>query len=198
MSKNLFTKVVVFLMSFILLFTSLGQSALASTESQLKEKQAIQLAKDVYENLTPEAKQKFIAYMEKSNPDLLKFHQKNIDTNYVKIKTNTTEAKLRASNVITEPLNILSAELIALNLPTAVRYAFMAMGGGIAAAIADGPIPVGDIVAAIIAIGGGVVIGYYWNDISPKWDGVVKAFKKAFSNVASSVEKALNEVVLTI
>jgi hypothetical protein len=70
MRKTVFTKVIVFMLSFALLFTTMSQSVLAASEAQTKEKQAVQLAKEVYEKLSPEAKQYFIDYMEDSSPDL--------------------------------------------------------------------------------------------------------------------------------
>lgn len=70
----------------------------------------------------------------------------------------------------------------------------MAMGGGLAAAGLDGPLPVGDIVAAIVAVGGVAVLAYYWKDISPKWNGIVNAFKKAFSSMASSIVSAFEQI----
>jgi|LSQX01.2.fsa_nt_gb hypothetical protein len=209
MRKTVFTKVIVFMLSFALLFTTMSQSVLAASEAQTKEKQAVQLAKEVYEKLSPEAKQYFIDYMEDSSPDLLDFHKKNIDKKYVKPKVkqkaiptiNGIQAnapRAYAAVASANPLSILSTELIALNLPTAVRYTLMAMGGGLAAAGLDGPLPVGDIIAAIVAIGGVAVLAYYWDDISPKWNGIVNAFKKAFSSMASNITKAFTDIALKI
>jgi hypothetical protein len=93
-----------------------------------------------------------------------------------------------------DALDILNTRLIALNLPTLVRYTFMAMGGGLAAAGLDGPLPIGDIIAAIVAVGGIAIIAYYWDDIAPKWDGIVSAFKEAFSVMASSIVSAFEEI----
>lgn len=96
------------------------------------------------------------------------------------------------------PLSVLSKELVRLNLPVAVRYTLMAMGGGLVAAGIDGPLPVGDLIAAVIAIGGVAVLAYYWTDISPKWDSIVNAFKKAFSPVASKVVAVFAGISITV
>jgi hypothetical protein len=207
MRRTIFYKVILFLLSFAILFTTTSQSVLAVSEVQAKEKQAYQLAKEVYEKLSPEAKQYFIDFMEDSSPELLNFHKKNIDKNYVNLKAkqkailaskgipiNVPKAYAAAAN----PLSILSTELIALNLPTAVRYTLMAMGGGLTVAGLDGPLPVGDILAAIVAIGGIAVLAYYWDDISPKWNGIVKAFKKAFASMGNNITKAFSDIALKV
>jgi len=224
--KKLLTKSIVFVLCFTMIFTTLAQTVSAATEQSIKEKQAIKAAQDVFNSLSPEAKEKFVTFMENEDNELLEIHKKQIDKEYDKKKAKEDKKKQNDKKkdknkngnnqqpstenngiaVTNEPmmimaaaspadaLSILNTRLTALNLPTLVRYTFMAMGGGLAAAGLDGPLPVGDIVAAIVAVGGIAIIAYYWNDIAPKWDGIVSAFKEAFSVMASSIVSAFNEI----
>lgn len=95
---------------------------------------------------------------------------------------------------LVSPLHILSTELTKLNLPLAVRYTLMAMGSGLVTAGLDGPLPAGDIIATIIAIGGNAVLVFYWDDIAHKWDGIVNAFKMAFSSMISNIDSAFDSI----
>jgi hypothetical protein len=98
--------------------------------------------------------------------------------------------KLAAS----DPASILSAELAALNLPTSVTYALETMGASMAAAVEDGPLPIGDILFAAATVTAVVVIAVNWNEVAPKWNKIVKAFKKAFSKSSSNVTSAFEKI----
>lgn len=91
-------------------------------------------------------------------------------------------------------MTILSAQLAALSLPSAVVYSLKAMGAGMVAAIADGPLPIGDILLAAATVSAAVVIAANWNSISSKWTQIVAAFKKAFADSVNNVIKAFNSI----
>ena len=222
--KKFLTKSISFVLCFAITFTTLTQTVSAATKQSNKEKQAIKAAQEVFNSLSPEAKEKFVTFIENEDYELLEIHKKYVDPVYDKMKVkediknkihnnqllntednNITVIKgveitidkpmiMMAAASPADALDILNTRLIALNLPTLVRYTFMAMGGGLAAAGLDGPLPIGDIIAAIVAVGGIAIIAYYWDDIAPKWDGIVSAFKEAFSVMASSIVSAFEEI----
>ncbi|CUH92930.1 hypothetical protein [Herbinix luporum] len=222
--KKFLTKSISFVLCFAITFTTLTQTVSAATKQSNKEKQAIKAAQEVFNSLSPEAKEKFVTFIENEDYELLEIHKKYVDPDYDKMKVkediknkihnnqllntednNITVIKgveitidkpmiMMAAASPADALDILNTRLIALNLPTLVRYTFMAMGGGLAAAGLDGPLPIGDIIAAIVAVGGIAIIAYYWDDIAPKWDGIVSAFKEAFSVMASSIVSAFEEI----
>ena len=222
--KKFLTKSISFVLCFAITFTTLTQTVSAATKQSNKEKQAIKAAQEVFNSLSPEAKEKFVTFIENEDYELLEIHKKYVDPDYDKMKVkediknkihnnqllntednNITVIKgveitidkpmiMMAAASPANALDILNTRLIALNLPTLVRYTFMAMGGGLAAAGLDGPLPIGDIIAAIVAVGGIAIIAYYWDDIAPKWDGIVSAFKEAFSVMASSIVSAFEEI----
>ncbi|HHT56318.1 hypothetical protein [Herbinix luporum] len=222
--KKFLTKSISFVLCFAITFTTLTQTVSAATKQSNKEKQAIKAAQEVFNSLSPEAKEKFVTFIENEDYELLEIHKKYVDPDYDKMKVkediknkihnnqllntednNITVIKgveitidkpmiMMAAASPADALDVLNTRLIALNLPTLVRYTFMAMGGGLAAAGLDGPLPIGDIIAAIVAVGGIAIIAYYWDDIAPKWDGIVSAFKEAFSVMASSIVSAFEEI----
>lgn len=229
--KSKFKSIIAFVICFTIVFTTLVQTVSAANEQSIKEEQAIKVAQEVFNSLSPEAKERFVTFIENEDSELLAIHKKHIDKTYdiKKAKENekkkdtknkkysTQQSSTERSNINlsegvkvttykpvmtntyqiaaspTDALSLLNTRLIALDLPLLVRYTFMAMGGGLAAGL-DGPLPVGDIIAVIVSIGGIAIIAYYWDDIAPKWDGIVSAFKEAFSNMASSIVSAFNNI----
>ncbi|WP_432776673.1 hypothetical protein AAFJ72_07845 [Brevibacillus gelatini] len=140
-----------------------------------------------------------IKQSKQGNSSLLEFHEKavgkiSIDTlERANVKTKTI-SKNMVAKAASEPLDILSSRLDRLNLPRPVYYSMMAVGGGIAAAAVNGPLPIGDIIGVITAIGAGVVVGIYWDEVEGKFEGIVSAFKAAFSSMANKIDKAFTSL----
>lgn len=154
------------------------------------------IAKSIFDNMTEEAKQEFIKFMLKQksngNSQLINYHEKIVGKiNQKEVGTSSEIMSVQASSS-DGPIDVLSKELDKLDLPTPAYYAFLGIGGSIVAAGIDGPLPIGDIIGIIVSVGAGAVIGYYWDDISPKWDEIVNAFKKTFSSMKKQINSALN------
>lgn len=147
----------------------------------------LDLAKDAYNLLSPEAKAVFDDALA-SDFELLQFHKAYVDPN-CSIEY-TPRYSVRSAAAVADPMAILNAELALLNLPVAVVYSLKAMGAGMVAAIADGPLPVGDILLAAATVSAAVTIAANWKTVSAKWGSIVSAFKKAFETSASNVIKA--------
>ena len=67
-------------------FTTLTQTVSAATKQSNKEKQAIKAAQEVFNSLSPEAKEKFVTFIENEDYELLEIHKKYVDPDYDKMK----------------------------------------------------------------------------------------------------------------
>ncbi|HEU4963781.1 MAG TPA: hypothetical protein VFV52_08010 [Bacilli bacterium] len=155
-------------------------------------------AKQVFENLSPEAKTRFLSFLQRQEQqgrtDLLDYHVQEVDSKGLQELQSLTSTQTVVPTAFGDALDQLEVELEALALPVAVEYSFVAVGVGIAAATVDGPLPIGDIVAVLIAIGAGVVVGIYWDEIESKWDGIVDAFGHAFDAMCAEMIEAFNQI----
>lgn len=147
-----------------------------------------QIAQDTYANLSPEAKQLFDQLLAR-NPRLAEYHRNNVDSSF-RADLTDTYAVPRPN----DPLEVLAAELAALALPASVEYSLEAMGAGMVAAAADGPLPVGDILLAAATASAAVVVAANWNLVSTKWSRIINAFTTAFSTMVSNIRDAFAEV----
>lgn len=189
--KKLTTKIISFILMLSLIFSaSVPAFATATEVNTLPSAESISLAEDMYKQLDENAKQLFEQELARDT-ELQRFHKEYIDPNYYTPQITFPQTRAAA---VANPLTILNEELIALNLPTVVRYALTAIGSGIAAAGVDGPLPIGDIIGAVLAVGGVAVIAANWDVVGPKWNQIVRAFQKAFSATAKSISRAFAEV----
>lgn len=62
----------------------------------------------------------------------------------------------------------------------------------------DGPLPVGDPIAALAGLGTVVVLSIYWDEVIAKWDGIVAAIQAAFAESARDVIVALEAVCIEL
>ena len=185
---------------------SLSSTAFAAENRSYIQKdgttEEIQLAKESYEALSPEAKAIFEASLA-LNPELLEFHKEYVDPSFKSTKAIEKSAlagvgqlkSTMAVAAVADPMTILNAQLAALSLPTSVLYSLQAMGAGMVAAIADGPLPIGDIILAAATVSAAVIIAANWNTICSKWNSIVAAFKTAFAASAANVTSAFNSIL---
>lgn len=188
--KKLGQKTISLFLSLVMLFSiSSTASAISfysrtySTDSISNEE--ISLANEAYASLTPEARDIFNAYL-LYDDELLQFHKTYIDPNFNISSTPTTYS------AIADPLITLGEQLSGIPLPTAVLYSFKAMGAGMVAAIADGPLPVGDILLAASTAAVVATVAICWNDVAPYWPQIVNAFKKAFTDSVDNIIDAFS------
>ncbi len=190
--KKLTTKIISFILTLTMVF-SLGVPVFAiesynyiKTSEIISNQQEIKIAHDAYFSLTPEAKEIFEKSLS-NDPDMLKFHQTYIDKNFI-----PSVPKIQTFYAAADPMTILMAELSGLGLPSAVLYSLKAMGAGMVAAIADGPLPFGDILLAAASASTVVVIAANWGVVSSKMSQISSAFVRAFANSANNVISAFN------
>lgn len=209
MNRKLIKIVSIFMV--IMMGLSFGQSAFAyARELNINTMESnsigdLKNAKYIFQNLSPEAKSLFLEQIDKDKR-LQNFHKEFIDNDYThenktmnyynqKRQKNYVSNKLYYAHISSvDSLDLLRSELKVLKLSTPVYYAFVGLGSSIAAAIGDGPLPVGDIVAVGAGLITGIVTILYWDEIEDNWDGIVQAFEVAFSSVAGSIEDIFNDL----
>lgn len=151
---------------------------------------------EIYSSLSPEAKLLFNE-MIKDSTRLTYIHNRyvaNSFANYISQESShNAESKVNSTSV-SDILRNLQTALESLRLPDDVLYSLEAVGSSMVAAIADGALPVGDILAAFAVAQAVVVIADNWDEIGNQWVNVVKAFKQSFSNVNTDVDSAFAEV----
>lgn len=191
--KRLTTKILSFILTLSLICNSsipvFAAESYGYGETYINTKEDIEGAKRAYEALTPEAKRIFeqaLIY----DAETLEFHTTYIDPGFEepapKPQPRTTAFK--------DPMKVLMAELGKLSLPTSVLYSLKAVGAGMVASIADGALPVGEIILGITGAGAVAVIAANWDKVSPKWGQITAAFQKAFSAASSNISSAFSKI----
>lgn len=192
--KKLTTKILSFILTLSVLF-SLAVPAFAAENSagagiSVDTQEEMDAAREAYAALTPEAKAIFEASLA-YDPEMLKFHTTYVDESFT---PPAPVPQARAAAVVADPMRVLMAELSGLGLPSAVLYSLKAMGAGMVASIADGPLPVGEILLAAATASTAVVIAAHWKTVSPKFNQIVRAFQKAFSTAASNISSVFAKI----
>ena len=142
--KQLTQKAISLLLSLVMLF-SLSSTALAvSSPNDLTSSDEIALSREIYASLTPDAREIFDASL-RYDAELLQYH-----TTYVDPSFTISSSPVLYSAAVADPLSVLSTQLSYIPLPTAVLYSLKAMGASMIAAIADGPLPIGDILLGLV------------------------------------------------
>ncbi|QUI23634.1 hypothetical protein HZI73_15645 [Vallitalea pronyensis] len=103
------------------------------------------LCQELFNNLTPEAKEEFVIIMQdeynKGNSSLLDYHIQYVDQSYTITSNKSLTSQLHYSRG-----DSLAYDLKQLNLPQAVEYALVAFGAAL-------KVPVGNIVDVAIGLG---------------------------------------------
>ncbi|HIX90499.1 MAG TPA: type II toxin-antitoxin system HicA family toxin [Candidatus Agathobaculum pullicola] len=192
--KKLTTKVLSFILTLSMMFSLMVPAFAAEnydSEGTLSNTQeSIDAAREAYAALTPEAKAIFDASLT-YDTEMLKFHTTYVDQNFT---PPAPRPQTRSAAAVADPMRVLMVELGGLGLPSAVLYSLKAMGAGMVAAIADGPLPVGDILLAAATASAVVVIAANWDVVSPKFNQITRAFEKAFSTAASNISSAFSKI----
>ncbi|MGI6085840.1 MAG: hypothetical protein ACOYIF_10435 [Acetivibrionales bacterium] len=192
--KKLTTKIISLILTLSMLFglsvpASAAQSYNAIGVKIIGSNEEIEAAREAYFSLTPEAKAIFDASLA-NDPEMLEFHIKYVDKSF----RPATKIQARYAMASSDAMTILMSELSVLGLPSSVLYALKAMGAGLVASIADGPLLVGEILLAAATASAVIVIAANWTKVSPVWNQIVAAFKKAFSSSVNSIIDAFNSL----
>lgn len=145
-----------------------------------------------YENLTPEAKAIFEAAIANS-PDVVQYHRSHIDASY-----EIPQASIQSTTVSTDAVVLIQNGLTSMNVPVAVKEAMALFASGISAALADGPLPFGDIYAIAVAAYTAVVVAEHWDDIANLWDDIVELFQDVFDTISSEIADAMSSIEVDI
>lgn len=147
----------------------------------LDEQTTIDVLRDQCSMLSPEAKAIFLQAIS-NDSDLAAFYKQYVDPTF-SISRPTNFARAASSN----PLGQLEKNLKALSLPTAVVVSLVAVGSGFIAAMADGPLLIGDAYLAATVAGASLIMGLNWTVVSPQFPNIVSAFKKSFADSVSVI-----------
>lgn len=194
MKKIFSTKRIVSLILTIVMVLSLGSTAFANTEKKILNPNSISndiaAAREAYNALEGEAKAIFEASLA-NNRELLDFHKTYVDINFnIKVSNN----RMMAAAATADAMTLLMQDLNTLGLPSAVLYSLQAMGAGMVAAIADGPLPIGDILLAAATASAVIILAANWDTVYPVLGSITKAFTKAFSTSAANIISAFATV----
>jgi hypothetical protein len=159
---------------------------------QLSTYDEAQVAQDAYYGLSPEARAIF-DQMLALDSDTRAFHIANVDSSFNVANVAATGIQSITTLSNTSVATVVS-QLNALNLPSAVVYSLEAVASGIIAALADGPLPFGDILLLVATVGAAVVIAANWSSISSKWSSIVSIFTNAFSSIYSAITDVFSEI----
>ncbi|MGL5086476.1 MAG: polymorphic toxin type 35 domain-containing protein [Clostridium sp.] len=160
-------------------------------------------AKDVESRIDNKVKTEFLNVIN-SDKELLAYYNSSESQQKTQMRediSKLTSIQINEANSIVMNRGILStlgnlnSQLIVIGMPVALRYSFVSFGAGIMAAIVDGPIPVGDIIAIIISVGAGAVIWYYWDYIQENSEKIIGVLKNVFYEVAGYIEGYYYNVV---
>lgn len=158
-------------------------------EPAISEQEAQELSnkiiENVYLNLDDEAKAIF---------DSLAFGDNNLSDSFVgNDRSIFIDSQITPAAVI-NLLASLNSKIATLALPEAVTSALSLMGATLIAAIADGPLPIGDILFAAASVSLVVICALNWSVVAPKWTQIVNAFTSVFTNSISNFINAFNQI----
>ena len=196
--KSKLTRYVCFILALAILFSVnvsavAGKTAtMAGSDMENERYDVGETARATYENLSDEARVLFDKVISRDS-ELTEFHHKYVDPTFSAEK-NIVQQQNAVSTQAADLLTLLADKLAALALPEEVSYCLNAMGAGMAAAIADGPLPIGDILFAAATVSAVVVIAANWNEVSPEFNRIVSAFTSVFSDATSAVISAFDEI----
>lgn len=188
--KRAFTKLTNQIVSLILVVSmicSMGVTAFATSPKAAPveyyssdEVATAEAIRNQCEALSPEAKIIFLNAISGA-PDLVAYYRENVDSDFEPVLRPMVAATTN------DPLKQLESNLKALQLPTAVVVSLMAVGSGLLAAVADGPLPFGDAWLLVASTGAAVVLGLNWAIVSPLFPKIVDAFKECFTDSVSLI-----------
>ncbi|MCR1952865.1 hypothetical protein NSA50_17835 [Clostridium sp. DSM 100503] len=154
-------------------------------------------AKEIESRIDEEVRPEFKNVVN-SDEKLLSFYNSTPEEQEVQLKTEANQLDITSKNNFmlynntmslgfTSTLSELNNELILLGIPASLRYALVAEGAGITAALADGPIPFGDVAAIVISIGVGFVVASNWSIIEEKGTEILNVFNRLFGNISTQI-----------
>lgn len=156
----------------------------------------IELLKEVISNMNEEEKALFLEMIQSSIEEQ-KIYKEHIDRNYRINYSLHSYNKSNTSGITTQSvainLNYFNSQIAALELPRTAVMLFKAFGASLAAGVADGPLPFGDVAALLT---GTITVAYVaanWDKIGPQWNKIVSIYTTTFSMIRSSVSRALSD-----
>jgi|GEM_PF-2147401 len=192
--KKIF-KLVAVLMIITMAVTSLNLSAFAA-HVDTREQEAVRVLKEVYSKMDSQQQEKYVMLLERAssegNTELLKNHKKYIDKKYKPTGKKLSDREYDVANKIVSAASYEYAlNFSAIGLPWALRSTLYAIG----AALNLSWVPTaGQIVAIIVGVGAIAVFIIYREELMDNFKAIVREFKRVYSNMASSIVSAFNDI----
>lgn len=187
-----FNKFISFLLVFVFLFNITSQPVMAIGYNNRKIEYNFEFnvedvnAKQIFNDLSPEAKQIFLEYLLTENNEMLDYHIKHVgDINIEDLESKSNDLQSVASVNTGAIMNTLNLKLNALYLSEAVKFALMGAASSMCASIAT--LGATTVFSILVTVGCASVIIANWDSISSKWNSIIGAFQQSFGQAYSSV-----------
>lgn len=138
-----------------------------------------------------------LSEIEKLNQIILESHSASeAELDLMEFKANRLELNAQTLNAGIS-LSTINSQLIAIGIPASLRYGILAEAAAVTAALADGPLPFGDIALIAVSIGVGFIILANLDVIESKgtqiYDILYKEYKKISTSVGLKVQYAVSK-----
>jgi len=205
MMKTLTTRILSFILALVMTFTFvvpglayanfddvLDSEGETDSIEDVIESEDIELFKEIFENLSPEAKVIFEESL-KDDPVLLAIHVTYVNPEMTSSEDESPRpARVRRSSK--KSLRELSSGLKKLGLPKDAIYSLKAMAAGMVTAAADGPLPVGDIIAAAAVAQVISTLAPDWIAVDPHWPDIRRLFENVFEPSKQNIKEAFGSI----
>ena len=160
-------------------FTGADIESVVSVNATLSEEE---VAKNLFESLSEEAKQIFLAQIA-TDPELTEFHRENVDPSFDPQTIPVAYANSEVDRV--------RSGLANLGLSSTATYTFVGAASAIAAGAGGVAITATEVYELLLGASIATAIAASWDEIENSFSNIVGVFKDAFSYMRSAVSNAL-------
>ena len=161
-------------------FTGADIESVVSVNATLSEEE---VAKNLFESLSEEAKQIFLAQIA-TDPELTEYHRENVDPSFDPQTIPVAYANSEVDRV--------RSGLINLGFSTSVTYCFVNVASEISAQVgAYATASASQIYEILVGLGLASAMVSWWDEIDTRFGEIVNEFKEAFAEKRSAVSNAL-------
>lgn len=181
--------------------TSFAVSSPRSMEEYVVSQEEIDAAKQAFLSLTAQERWLYFETLKTASDAEIGFFETYIEPESLSTRSSFPAETPYMASVATLPremvgiVNELMRKIQQLpNIPPSVINCFRAVAVGIAADIADGPLPFGTIITIGASAALVTVVALNWKTVGPHMGKISKYFQNAFAQSASSIAKAFAEM----
>lgn len=205
MMKTLTTRILSFILALVMTFTfvvpglayadfddTLDSEGETDSIEDVIESEDIEVFKEIFENLSPEAKVIFEESL-KDDPVLLAIHVTYVNPEMTSSEDESPRpARVRRSSK--DPLKRFSADLKKLGLPKKAAYSLNAMAANMIAAEVENQLTVASILVAAAAAEVVSALSPDWSAITPQWKDIRRLFENLFESFKENIREAFGSI----